>query len=199
MPFSSTFARKGTSALVLAAIAACSGPAANPASEDPYEKYLGVLQLGDNGGDEAAAQILAIANQPGTPALVREGCLVALLKRPRPEAGPQALRMIRDDDPRVRARACEAVGAVRHEAGLGAVLEHLRVDPDPRVRRSAAKGLAGFPPTRAIAEALVAALKDPDGGVSVLSHERLKRISGADLPRLDSKGWNEWLNKSPLQ
>lgn len=115
-----------------------------------------------------------------------------------PEVVPLLERGTRDPDFGVRASAY--VGLARQGvAYLPRLHAALRSDPDPFVRRSVAKALAGFR-DRGTAEALVAYLAEcqsaKDGEGAAAADASLKRISGVrGTTHLES--WRRWLATVP--
>lgn len=182
-------ALRATSLILLAA---CGTHTANIDSSDPYEQYLWLIQQSSGAGPKEIERVKSSANSSS--ALVREGAVRAIGRIGTPELRPLAVEKLNDSEPQVRVAAIETL---RDPAVQSKIQEKLRVDSTVEVRRAAAKALRAFPPNRSTYQDLVAALQDPDSGVSVLAHEALVAMSGQTFDRTDTKGWQEWLAQIP--
>lgn len=188
--------RRVTSLLpvLVLALAACGTHSADIQSSDPYEQYLWLIRLGKGASDKEIEQVTISASSQAR--MAREGAMRAVGHIGKQELAPLAFAHLGDPEPNVRTAAIEALGELQSEGAQPKIQEKLRVDSIAEVRRAAAKALRSFPANRSAAQDLVAALKDADGGVTVLAHETLQKISGQEIARGDTKGWQEWLAKA---
>lgn len=117
-------------------------------------------------GDRAAAMRWDIDGRDGPPPArlrdalrsgERERRLAAMSTLRPPTATRRLLRLLRDDDPAIRAAAAQRLGASQREAVTARLLDALREDPDGDVRAACVGALAG---RAAALDALVAALQD---------------------------------------
>src|SRR5262245_41805796 len=93
-------------------LAACSGPEANPKSPDPYERYLGVRELGETAGSRDRIRELLKDRHP----LVVVGALEALGDLGDPGYLLYVVPFVTDEtrDPMVRAYACVTLARLRN-------------------------------------------------------------------------------------
>lgn len=168
----------------------CGGPSPDPQSADAYERYLGVVELGDAPTPENIQLVLKRLNDSSP--LVREGCLIALRKFGKPELSIQAAERVEDSHPFVRQRAIEVSAAFVSEAALPKIKEALREDPDTAVKRTAARALRQYGNRRDVIEALVDALADPEAGVAYNAYLSLTALTGETLPQ-EKAAWEKKL------
>lgn len=173
-----------------AVLPSCGGPTPDPQSADPYERYLGVVQLGDDPTPENVQLVLKRLNDSSP--LVREGCLIALRKFGKPEFSVHAAERVEDSNPLVRQRAVEVSAALASEAALPKITAALRADPDVAVKRTAARALRRYGSRREVIEALVDALADPDPGVAYNAYLSLTALTGETLPQ-EKAAWEKKL------
>jgi cyclophilin family peptidyl-prolyl cis-trans isomerase/HEAT repeat protein len=105
---------------------------------------------------------------------------------PPPPPSPDLIALLQDDEARVRRRAALAIGRVRLEEGIAPLTALLASEADSEVRQMAAfaLGLIGRP---AAADALIAALADPDSlvqgraaeGLGLIAHKPAAAAIGA--------------------
>jgi HEAT repeat protein len=164
-------------------LASCSGPEANTRSKDPYDRYLGVREIGQARDVASEPELVRLLDDPHY--LVVTGVLESMAEIGRKEYLPYALPRLKVGHPMVRAQACATVAAVGGAEGLEPVLSVLKDDSEASVRRAAVKALAFRYGTLARArEALVEAVGDRDASLSLMAHERLRELTGrTDLPR----------------
>jgi HEAT repeat protein len=173
--------------------AACGSHEANIESPDPYEQYLWLIRLDRSANQEELDRVRGAMSSAS--AMVREGAVIAVGKAGNPDLIPLAVERLGDSEPGVRGAAVEALARLGHAPGQAKVQERLRIDTAPEVRRTAARALEKFPLNRAAGADLVAALSDADGGVAVLAHETLVKLTRQQFDRSDVKGWQEWIEK----
>lgn len=91
---------------------------------------------------------------------------------PPPPPTPDLVRLLGDDEARVRRRAAQALGRVRLSDGVAPLIEVLAHDDDPEVRQMAGFSLGLIGDTRAVAP-LITALDDPSSAVKASAAEAL--------------------------
>jgi HEAT repeat protein len=170
-------------AWALLLLASCSGPEPNTLSKDPYERYLGVKEIGVAGDVAAEPELLRLLDDPHY--LVVTGVLEVMARFGRKEYLPYVLPRLKSGHPMVRAQAIETVAAIAGAEGLDPIASVLASDPDPAVRRPAVKVLAAVygknPKAR---QAFVEALGDKDPSVAYMAYQKLCELTGRnDLPR----------------
>ena len=168
---------------IIPLLASCSGPEANTRSKDPYERYLGVREIGQAGDVASEPELVRLLDDPHY--LVVTGVLESMAEIGRKEYLPYALPRLKGGHPMVRGQACATVAGVGGADGLEPVLVVLKEDPDVGVRRAAVKAVAArygaLPRAR---EALVETVGDRDASLSLLAHEKLRELTGRmDVPR----------------
>lgn len=169
-------------------LAACGGPAADVHSPDPYERFLGALELEGRRDATAVADLVRMLEDPHY--LVAAGAVTTLGMSGRPEFLQHVAPMTLHKHPLVRRDACEAIARLGNPAGLPFLLKALE-DPDGLVRRGALKSLAAFRGLPEARQGLLKGLKDPEPGVAYTAHETLQAVTGRlDVPR---EGWAEIL------
>ncbi len=94
------------------------------------------------------------------------------------------------NDRHVRLNALAGLLRMSDRAQIRSMLLKELASPDSRVRSFAAAALGSSSAPEAIL-ALMEALRDTDLGVRMAAADKLKKISGRDLPR-DREAWNEW-------
>jgi len=150
-------------------LAACGGPNANLKSADPYERYLGEMELKDRSDAATTAEVVSLLEDPHF--LVVVGALEVLASRGRPEYLQHVLPKLKHKHPFVRQAACAAVVSLHAEEGIPDLIKTLQ-DPEPGVRRSALKALGAFGKPEAL-RALVEAVADKEPSVSYMAHRLL--------------------------
>ena len=166
---------------LLLLLAACGGPEANPESQDPYERFLGVRELVDRTDAPAMTQLVSLLDDPHY--LVVVGALDVLASHRRPEFLQHFVPKLKHRHPMVRQSACAGIAAIRNEDGIPGLVETLK-DPDPAVRRSALKALSEFPRNAPARRAMADAVGDKDPSVSYMAHRLLSEITGRkDVPK----------------
>jgi HEAT repeat protein len=159
----------------------CGGPEANPRSQDPYERFLGVRELVGRTDAEAIRMLVQMLDDPHF--LVVVGAIEVLAVPDRPELLQHFVPRLKHKHPMVRQASAAAIATIRNEDGVPGIAELLR-DPDPAVRRSALKALAAFPKNAGARRAIVDAVADKDTSVSYMAHRLLSEITGrTDVPR----------------
>jgi HEAT repeat protein len=166
---------------VLLLLAACGGPEANPKSQDPYERFLGVRELVGRNDAQAMTELVSLLDDQHY--LVVVGALDVLATHGRPELLQHFVPKLKHRHPMVRQSACAGIASIRNEDGIPGLVETLK-DADPAVRRSALKALAEFPRNPAAKRAMADAVADKDPSVSYMAHRLLGEITGRkDVPK----------------
>ncbi len=166
--------------------ASCSGPEANLASDDPYERYLGLKELASRTDAEAVAEVVRRADDPHY--LVVLGALEILAAWGRPEFLQHVAPRLRHPHAEVRRQACATVAALRNPEGIEGLAQALK-DAEAAVRRDAAKALAAFGARAEVLSALLEAMGDRDAGVVYMAHTGLVAMTGRrDVPR-EKEAW----------
>ena len=172
------------SALTVALVAAAcaSAPPAPPAPVEPtFEQKIGwILRLEDQRMLRDPAPPVPVA--PPAP-VVGRGQRTPIAPLPPPPV-PDLVRLLSDEEARVRRRSALAVGRVGLRQGVEPLLV-LLADSDPEVRKMAAFALGLLGDPRAL-ESLVAALNDPSPLVKGGAAEALGLIGGT--PAVDALG-----------
>lgn len=166
---------------LLLLLAACGGPEANPTSQDPYERFLGVREFVGRTDAQTMTQLVSMLEDSHY--LVVVGALDVLATHQRPELLQHFVPKLKHRHPMVRQSACAGIAAIHNEDGIPGLVEALK-DPDPAVRRSALKALAEFPRNAPARRAMVDAVGDKDPSVSYMAHRLLSEITGRkDVPK----------------
>jgi HEAT repeat protein len=173
---------------LLLALAACGGPEADVRSRDPYERYLGVREAGDDRSAASVAEIVRLLDDEH--ALVVTGALEALAAIGDKAFLQHAASKIKHPNPMVRSQACATIAAIRNEEGTAALLEALK-DEDPAVRRASVKALAAFGGRTDVKRVLAETVGDKDASVAYMAHLKLREITGRnDVPR-SREAWTQ--------
>jgi len=114
-----------------------------PVPHTPFQAYAETLDAGTKGAPGARAALLALAADPGQPAIARASALDRLDTLPDAAALPQLRALLRDGDPLVR-RAAAGVYARLPAEAQGDLLAML-ADPVRDVRLTAVPALAALP------------------------------------------------------
>jgi HEAT repeat protein len=171
-------------------LAACSGPEANVNSPDPYERFLGVIEM--EGRRDAAGVTELVRRLEDPHYLVVAGAVTTLAELREKNFLQHVAPLTKHAHPLVRRRACEGLGLIAHPEGLPFLIKALE-DVDPQVRRGAIMGLAAFGDGPDVRRGLLAAMGDKDPGVALLAHETLRELTGKrDVPR-SKDAWAEAL------
>jgi HEAT repeat protein len=169
-------------------LAACGGPEPNVKSHDPYERFLGELELRERSDAEAMTELVGLLEDQHF--LVVVGAIEVLAKQGRPDLLQHFIPKLKHKHPLVRQSACAAVAAVHNPEGVPPLIETLK-DPDPAVRRAAVKALGQFAGPESQA-ALVDAVADKDISVSYQAHLQLHERTGKSVER-KREAWIEAL------
>lgn len=190
--------RQGLFAAVCLVAACSSGPEPDVKSPYPYGRYLGALKAAERPNAENVKIIVGLLEDPEY--LVRCGAVVALGRigrkeflqhlAPRLDPKVEASAMVRSD-------ACLAVAQIKNPAGLPALAAVLQSDPEPVVRRDAAKAIATFGKKPEVLQALAAAVGDADVSVAWRSHVSLQELTGAKDVAMTRDAWAAWLKDHP--
>jgi HEAT repeat protein len=174
--------------LVLAA--SCSGPEPDVRSQDAYERYLGAKEL--VASRDFVRLLPLLEDRHYLPVL---GALEALAEIGEPHALQHVAPRFKHEHPLVRRQACATAGALRNEEGIPLLAAMLK-DPDPPVRREAAKALARFGRKDDVTAALLEALGDRDPSVAFMAHEKLAELTGLRVEERSRDAWSKAL-KAP--
>ncbi len=185
---------------LLVAAASCAGPEANVKSADPYERYLGVVELGEDREAGKVAEHLQdrhyLVVTGALEALAKIGDTaflqhpVAVLHWQAPKDDPLSDHPYRH--PMVRSQACATISAIRNPDGVAVLLAALS-EPEAAVRRAAVKALATFGRLPQAVEGLVAAVGDKDPSVGLMAHEKLRELTGKGDVVRTSDAWKKAL------
>src|SRR5947207_8460815 len=146
-------------------------PPAKPAAGPSFEKKMGwILRL----EDQRVLRDSAPAVTPSPPSAVRGQPTPAVAEPPPP---PDLIRLLADEEARVRRRAALAIGRVALAEGVPALVR-LLTDADPEVRQMAAFAL-GLVGDKTARDPLVGALADPSPLVQGSAAEALGLIGDA--------------------
>jgi HEAT repeat protein len=123
-----------------------SGPALLPLLNDESSDVVteAARALGRIGNPSSATFLAATLAKPGQPLLARRALAAALAHAGHPDAQPQLLAALEDEDPQVRAYAADALGHIGTEQALPA-LAALKADKNRLIR-----GVVSDRATRAI-------------------------------------------------
>ena len=180
---------------VLLALAACSGQdSASWRSSDPYERYLGALELSERRDPVDVNR--TVRQLRDLDPLARDGAIVALgeIGDPAHVAAVAATLVPSPVNTEIlRADAVVALCRMKGEEARAAVLKALAEDASMHVRRTAAHAVAAFGGERPVLEALVAAMSDARVPVSYAAHQSLVVVTqDPTLPR-DAARCKAWL------
>ncbi len=133
--------------------------------------------------EEAVAALLDVVTQNADP-LVRRLAVISLgsVSVKAEELGNTMAKALEDEDSSVRIQAVRAFRHLRDKQAPQVVGKVLLGDPDPRVRRTAARALAVLP-GRAAQRALEAAIFDPDKSVRQVAERALARWESRPIAR----------------
>jgi len=168
----------------------CGGPDADTGSAAPYERYLGVRELGERRDADAVREIVKLLDDPHF--LVVTGALEALCDVGRKEFLQHVLPRAKHAHPMVRSYACRAVGRLGNEEGIAALADALK-DPEAAVRRSAVRALASFGKRPEVTRALVDAVGEKEPSVALLAHESLQDLTGLRDVARTREAWSKAL------
>ncbi len=171
-------------------IGSCCGPEADTKSAAPYERYLGVRELGGRRDADAIREILKLLEDPHF--LVVTGGLEALSDVGQKEFLQHVLPHLKHAHPMVRGYACSAIARIGNEEGVPALLEALR-DPDAGVRRSAVRALGAFGKRPEVTKALVETVGEKEPSVALLAHETLQDLTGLRDVGRSKEDWSKAL------
>ena len=155
-------------------LASCGGPDPNPESRIPYDRYLGVKELGRKKG---AVAVVPHLDDPHF--LVVVGALEALADIGHPEFAQHGVAALKHGHPFVREHACVMLAAIRNDQAIPFLIEMLR-DEDTRVQRAAIKSLATFGKRDDVVKPLVESVGNKDPSVSLMAHDMLQKLTGRD-------------------
>lgn len=175
---------------MLVLLAACGGPEPNVKSQDPYERFLGELELQENNDAASMAELLVLLDDPHF--LVVAGAIEVLAHQKRPEFLQHLLPKLKHKHPLVRQTACAGIAEIHNPEGVPGLVECLK-DPDPGVRRSALKAVAAFPEVPETTTAMIDAVDDKDVSVSYMAARLLHQRTGKDGIKRTKKDWAEAL------
>jgi HEAT repeat protein len=172
-------------------LAACAGPEADLTSREPYERYLAVRELAETPEAASVTEIVRRLEDPHF--LVVVGALEALGDIGRREFVQHVVPKLKAAHSMVRQYAALTAARLGNEEAVPALLETLRTDADPTVRRTAAKALAAFGARPDVRRALAEAVGDRDPSVSLMAHRRLQDITGRQDVPPSRQAWLEAL------
>jgi len=186
----------------LLALAACDSVAMpDPRSADPYERYLGALQISDERDIADVRYLYSMMDDPDP--LARDGAVLALGEIPVDEhvgllkealtagTGPYAANTTI-----VRSDACRSLARLGGRDAISALLRALEWDEAADVRRTAALALASLPIGRAELPVLIKAVGDPSAGVSFCAVRTLEGVTGIRNIGRNRAGWQSWYDRT---
>jgi len=168
-------------------LASCGGGKADLQSERAYDRYLGARELASTRDFAKLVPLLEDRHF-----LVVLGALEAVAEIGEPHALQHVVARLKHEHPLVRQQACITVGAIRNEEGIPLLAGMLK-DPEPGVRREAAKALARFGKRDDVVAALLEALGDRDPGVAYMAHDRLSEVTGLKVEERRRDAWDRAL------
>lgn len=171
-------------------LGACCGPEADTKSAAPYERYLGVRELGERSDAESVAAIVKLLDDPHF--LVVTGALEALGDIGRKEFLQHVAPRVKHAHPMTRAYACATLGRLGNEEAVPALLEGLK-DAEASVRRSAVRALGAFGKRPEVAKALVEAVGEKEPSVALLAHDTLQELTGRRDVARSKEAWSQVL------
>lgn len=186
-------------AVLIALAAGCSsGPDPDVHSPYPYGRYLGALELAERPDDKNVQKLVLMLQDPE--ALVRSGAVVSLSQIGKPEflqhLTPRLDPAV-ENSAMVRSDVCIALGKLKNPASIAPLLNTLAGDPEPVVRREAAKALVAFGRKPEILQGLAKSVDDPDVSVAWRAHVSLQELTNAKDVAMTSEAWNAWLKDHP--
>jgi Flp pilus assembly protein TadD len=113
-----------------------------PQPKPGFQDFAETFAAADGGDGRGRPSLIALAEDPAQPGMVRASALWRLARDPRPDMLPAARKGLNSPDPNVRVAAIESL-AGSDPSLLAAELPRLLDDPIRLVRMSAARGLAG--------------------------------------------------------
>ena len=173
---------------LLLAVGACCGPEPDTASAAPYERYLGVRELGLRQDADAVRDILKLLDDPHF--LVVTGGLEALGDIGRKEFLQHVLPRMAHAHPMVREHACATIARLGNAEGIPALIEAIK-DPETGVRRAAIRALGKFGNRPEVAKALVEAVGEKEPSVALLAHETLQELTGLKDVVRSKEAWSK--------
>jgi len=148
-----------------------------PSGPSFEQKMSWILRLEDQRMLRDPAPVVPVA-APVPAAPPRRGQPVVTPPPPPPPPPPDLVRLLGDDEARVRRRAALAIGHVGLKDGVAPLVAMLTGETDPEVRQMAAFAL-GLLGDRAARDPLVTALSDPSPAVKASAAEALGLIGDA--------------------
>jgi HEAT repeat protein len=169
---------------LLLVVSCSSGPEPDVTSSYPYGRYLGALQLANRPGAETSRELVRMLEDPD--ALARSGAVVAMGRLRDPGFAQHLVPHLSPEKEKsglVRSDVCIALGRLKSPDAVEPLLETLKSDEDPVVRREAARAAAEFGADPRMVLGLVRALRDPDASVSWRAEVslRLKKNPSQDV------------------
>lgn len=161
---------------------------------DVRRRSVALLSSSHFGGEEPYVRTYRLLMDDPDPT-VRAACIHALGLHGTPEDAPAIIAELKDDTGFVRWEAAKALQKIHHDDAVLPLMDVLGDDEDPDVRIAAAKALGQYP-TRAVFNALIGALSDPDFGVVQSASESLSTLTGQDLGT-DGSDWLAFADKHP--
>ena len=161
----------------------CGGPDPDPESQIPYDRYLGVKELGEENG---AADVVPFLDDPHF--LVVVGALEALAEIGHPEVAQHGVASLTHDHPFVREHACILLGSIGNNQAIPHLVEMLS-DKNTRVQRAAIRALAAFGKRDEVVKPLIEIVGNKDPSVSLMAHDMLQKLTGREDVPQSRKEW----------
>lgn len=185
--------------VLIALTAGCSsGPDPDVNSPYPYGRYLGALELAERPDTKNVQKLVSMLEDPE--ALVRSGAVVSLSQIGKPEFLPHLTPRLDpavETSAMVRSDVCIALGRLKSPASIAPLLNTLAGDPEPVVRREAAKALVAFGRKPENLQGLAKAVADPDVSVAWRAHVSLQELTNAKNVAMTPEAWSAWLKDHP--
>ena len=179
---------RGLAAGLALLLGSCCGPEADTKSVAPYERYLGVRELGQRRDAESVREIVKLLDDPHF--LVVTGALEALGDIGSKEFLQHVAPRLKHAHPMVRTYACRTLGRLGNEEGIPLLAEALK-DGEAVVKRSAVRALASFGKRPEVTKALVEAVGEKEPSVALLAHEALQDLTGRRDVARTREAWTQ--------
>jgi len=166
----------GDPAAVPDLIATLNGPVRDPA-RDQYVRVAAVRALARLGGDDAINAIITTMKDGNAEDWVRREAVDAAAATGDKRLAPALREAMRDRIPQIRSVAAHSYASVAGKEAVPVLIDLLRTEKDPYVRRTAVQMLAQLNDPRAV-PALTNSLKDSEPAVVLAAAEALVSVGG---------------------
>lgn len=167
--------------------------AADPYDADKRARGMNALAAAPFGGAEAYVNLYRERIKDDN-APVRAVAARALGLHGSPEDVERIVPLTRADEMIVRLEATRALQRLHNRAAVPALIERVTLakETEPEVRAESASALGQYP-DNAAAQALIAALADPNLVVNDSALSSLRTLTGNDDLGMDRKAWTKWM------